>query len=418
MTAPRPISSLLRTDSEIPQQPPRPKTAQRPQMSEPSPQEANVDPDLEQISPTRRDLSASLPSDTALLKVVMTAVDGQDCFRLEGYFRGRVWVTNQEELRNQRRIDMILADEMDGPLGREAAIRCYAFLQAWSSTKYGLTQWLTTLRREAGPKLRLIVWDDTDFGIPWELFWHNMEDHVGWLGVVVQVVRWTTVHDANRHDQFSAKPSQSRGGEVLYYEDRDLAGPGFSICDSEGFGFTAMATMEDLLRTLAVKSKSYGLVYVRGHGVHSPDIFKAAIAGVHLSDLGCRALPALKESESVVFLNACNSARPVIDTRFGDNSNRNFAEIFLRQHAAAVIATMAEIPVAQSTALARGLVKRARSEGVQLSEYLRLHRAKYAAILPVHIMDLSGEEQDTIRAFLYASMFAFFGHPESIFKLG
>lgn len=391
--------------------------AQRPQNSELSPKEVNANPDLAQIPPTRRDLSASLPPDTALLKVVMTAVDGQECFRLEGYFRRRVWVTDHEELRNQCRVDMILADEMDGRLGLEAAVRCYAFLQAWSITKYGLTQWLTRLRREAGPKLRLIVWDDTDFGIPWELFWHNMEGNVGWLGAVVQVVRWTTVHDANRHDQFSAEANQSRGGEVLYYEDRDLTGPGFSICDSEGPGFTAMATMEDLLQALAVKSKSYGLVYVRGHGVHSPDLFKATIAGIHLSDLGCRALPALKESESVVFLNACNSARPVIDARFGDNSNRNFAEIFLRQHAAAVVATMAEIPIAQSTALARGLLKRGRSEGVQLSEYLRIHRAKYAAVLPAHTMDLSDEERDTIRAFLYASMFAYFGHPESVFKL-
>ena len=174
--------------------------------------------------------------------------------------------------------------------------------------------------------------------------------------------------------------------------------------------------MEDLLQELT-KPANYGLVYVRGHGHHDPDLFKSTLAGVRLADLCARKLPGLGHSKSVVFLNACNSARPVIDKNLGDESNRNFAEIFLRQRASGVVASMAEVPIGHSAAMARNLVDKARADGVRIPEFLRDHRAQYAKNLPDPSPDLDKQQQRKIRSFIYASVFAYFGHPESVFRL-
>ena len=345
-------------------------------------------------------------------------MDNQDCFRLELYWRHRIRVTDDpKELKRQGRPGFVLADELDHGISEPEAVDCYIKLRAWSETKYELTQWLTVLRRKIGTDLRLIVWDDTDFGIPWELFWHAMEEAPAWLGTAVQVIRWTTVHDANRHDQFSVEESHSIGRDVLYYEDPELTAPATTIHYPSGCpGYRSAPTMEDLLDALT-RSASYGLVYVRCHGRHDPDLFKSTLADVRLADLSGRRLPALGDSKSVVFLNACNSARPVIDKSLGDESNRNFTEIFLRQRASAVVATMAEVPIGHSAAMARNLVDKARADGVRIPEFLRDHRALYAKNLPDSTSGLTKLQQQKIRSFLYASVFAYFGHPESVFRL-
>ena len=79
----------------------------------------------------------------------------------------------------------MLADALDHGISEPEAVDFYIKLLNWAQTKYELTDWLTALRREIRTDLRLIVWDDTDFGIPWELFWHAMEEASAWLGTAV-----------------------------------------------------------------------------------------------------------------------------------------------------------------------------------------------------------------------------------------
>jgi hypothetical protein len=242
-----------------------------------------------------------------------------------------------------------------------------------------------------------------------------MDEAPGWLGATVQLIRWTTVHDPGRHDQFSAEKGSAGGGDVLYYEDPALA-VAVSIQPEGQPGYKAARTMEELLAELAGPA-SYGLVYIRSHGVHDADLFKAKLAGICLADFAGRPMPGLRDGRAVIFLNACNSARPVIDKSLGDEGNRNFAEAFLRQRATGVIATMAEVPVGHSVALARRLVTQARAGGIAVPEYLRAHRARYARRLPEHTMMLTDEDRSAIAAFVYASLFAYFGHPDSVFTL-
>lgn len=417
MRPPESVAGLLKSGGTIPTRPPKPREARRPPPAggdEPLPAEADLD--WGEVPRARQDLSKTLPPDTALLKVVPARVDGEECFRLELYFRSRMLVTDAPEtLKRQRRPAMMLAEVLDGEPNPAGAAECYTFLRNWSDTKYELNQWLTSLRREAGNDLRLVVWDDTDFGIPWELFWHATEENPGWLGIVIELTRWTTVHDPRRYNQFSAEAGSSGDGQVLYYEDSGL--PRAMNFHFRGRrGYKAAHSMEELLAELAGPA-DYGLVYIRGHGAHSTDLFKATLAGVCLADFAGRSMPGLRRARTVVFLNACNSARPVINKNLGDEGNRNFAEVFLRQHAAGVIATMAEVPAGHSGSLARRLVTQARSDGVGVPKYLRAHRERYAKGLPRHTANLTAKEQSAIAAFLYASTFAYFGRPDATLKL-
>lgn len=92
-------------------------------------------------------------------------------------------------------------------------------------------------------------------------------------------------------------------------------------------------------------------------------------------------------------------------------------EFFLRQGATAVVAMMGEVPVIDAVLMAKELIEQARDEGVRLPEHLRKHRAARAARLPRAKLDLAPREQDAIRAFLYASVFAYFGNVEYVFRL-
>ena len=85
-----------------------------------------------------------------------------------------------------------------------------------------LTQWLTDLRQGVGDNLQLIIWDDTDFGIVWELFWHDMDGMPAWLGTTAEIIRWVTVRTPERRRQFSAEKDTAVGSQILYFEDPAL----------------------------------------------------------------------------------------------------------------------------------------------------------------------------------------------------
>jgi CHAT domain-containing protein len=391
-------------------------------VSDESPKLVLSDPPVE-VPGVRHDLTAGLPAGVALLKVIPTTHEGRPAFRLEGHFGATTWRSDEQSVEHQlnpfHHLGRTLGktgDRAEDQALLHAAAEYYQFVMSWSNTKYELNAWLAGLRAEVGGDLRLVVWDDTDMGVPWELFRHSVDGKATWLGVEIPVIRWTTVHDARRHAQFSAERPGTSVGDAIYYESEDLA-PDERLSVADLMRCHPMAGMVDLLEALTSASGRYGLVYVRAHGTHAHDAFRATLGGVPLIALDSLDLQAIRASGSVVMLNACNSARPVIDDTLGDVANRNFTEPFLRHHAAAVVATMAAVPVASSAALARAIIDAAQSGGVNLPELLRRYRAAAARNLPRNTLTLTREDQEIIRGFLFASMFVYFGHPAALITL-
>jgi hypothetical protein len=407
-----------------------PRSAPRPETPESPPEQLTVQAvPLQEIDPARRDLSASLPPNTALLKVIMARSDNQDAFQLEGYFERQLWISDPADLKHQRRPRMVLSRVLSGTASMDTVVNCYRYLLNWSTGKNGLKKWIAMLRDKMGDGARLIIWDDTDFGIPWELF--RLDSTGGpeteWLGVVIQAIRWTTVHDPARSDQFSALITRGSQGGILSYEDTSLMqDPKFTLGAQHLPGLVAKNDMKALLTELADVSKRYGLVYVRAHGIHGDSLDTATLAGIRLCDFEGYALPAIRESRTVVFLNACNSASAVFDAYYADGLNRNFAEVFLRQRASAVIATLAEVPIDPTWGLAHTLLAQASTQGVSVPEFLRARRAMYFGQVmervhkksaPVSVEELTHLQKVAIQGFVYASVFTYFGHPDTILRL-
>ncbi|WP_250029284.1 CHAT domain-containing protein [Paractinoplanes maris] len=411
------IARLLKAEPDAPGGRPDPQAAARreaPRM--PSPAAVGISVSHAE----KQDLSEELKPDTALMKIIWTERDGQVRYRFEGYFRGHVWI---DESAGWRKAAPDIGAALAGPEdGRDevailtAAVDYYQFIRQWSDTKFELGKWLTRIRRAAGPDLHLVVWDDTDLGIPWELIRHKLDGPPDWLGVTTQITRWMTIRDEHRHDQFSAAPGPFRsGGEILAFEDPRLVED-----DAQSIAGLAscrrMAKLGDLLDELLAEVDSYGVIYVRAHGRHSDDLSKKRLADVTLAEFDDW-LPAVQLSQPMVFLNACDSATPSFDPAYGDALGHSFAETFLRNAAAAVVATLGEVPTGSSAALARRIIRDARAGGVHIPELLRSRRADAVKSLPKTTRNLEPRQQAAILNFLYTSMFVYYGHPDAIFAL-
>ena len=421
MTVSDPLPGLIGVGGG-PMKPPSPNAARRPSQLMPETEALAAGAELSETEATWQDLRERLPEKVALLKVIPhKRADGTECFQLEMYsHHGMRVAKDAAALSRQERPDLVLADKLVGEVSLSVAEECYDELLD-PGERPELTEWLTDLRQGVGDNLQLIIWDDTDFGIVWELFWHDMDGMPAWLGTTAEIIRWVTVRTPERRRQFSAEKDTAVGSQILYFEDPALLPTrNYSILDPlKKSAYVDGKSMKGLLNELDDEGNAgrFGLVYIRGHGRHGNQRNKAMLADVSLLKVSGLQLNALRKSKALVFLNACNSARPVPDKGPGDNISRNFAEVFLRRHAVGVIATLAEVGAGYSASLPSKLVTLAHADGVRIPAFLRDERAKEARGLPGNTLNLSDDDRKKILSFLRVSVFAYFGHPESIFKL-
>ena len=207
-------------------------------------------------------LPLSLPPGTALLRVSCRPYEGQDRFYLELQSDVKMLSTAwPQDLRSQGRPDLTLAQSV----AEGAWPQSFHKLRSWSVNKLTLRRWLTALRREHGRQLRLIIWDETDFQIPWELFYHETDnpDDLGWLGADIEVIRWTTVYSETPVD-WSTGGSSTCHGPILGFIDPDFPSPDLLL---SRYRYEQASSMQDLLTKLDDKSREVGFVYVWGHGI-------------------------------------------------------------------------------------------------------------------------------------------------------
>ena len=282
----------------------------------------------------------------------------------------------------------------------------FDLMPEWSRTHDEITDWINDLRTRFGDEdLCLVVWDDTGFEIPWELLWLDSRPAVGlpsgWLGALVSVTRWTTIHRDGRNP-YTDEPEDC-AGHVVAYLDEAMRGDFQAL---RPFCGEAFSDVFQFITRLQDGRGPLSLVYMACHGQHGAKATRLQLGGLHLRDLHVP-LTLISQSHSLVFLNACHSARLIIDPHMNDSLLRGFAESFLRQGAGAVIGTAGKIGTDNARDAARAIIEElTRDDQRPVAVVLRDMRARAALEVPASVTN-----PRQLLPFLYRFMYVYFGNP-------
>lgn len=367
------------------------------------------------FTPTDASLTDTLPAHTALLCVTATPSPPGERrrFRLAFHFDAEIDESSNADLEAQQVPDLSLTQIADRGQWR----RDFFEMAAWWVDLAHLRYWMSRLAATRDGNTRLIVWDNTDHQIPWELV-HlgdgTAEDFDGWLGASVEILRWTSIHHTGRSALYSA-PLAVTKGEVAVLETPDVS-PGQTIAKmARGVLTFKTADMKALVGHLGRDEENVALVIVHCHGISASNGSDFTLAGTSMNELERMRMPTLARSHSVVLLNACNTAKIVPSGPHSSRATRSFAELFLRKGASSVIATLGRVSNDHTTDFAYQLIHRG-SPDHRIARLLLSYRAE--ALRNLRDAVAGGNLDDAACArFLYSFMYVDFGHPDSILVL-
>jgi hypothetical protein len=298
-------------------------------------------------------------------------------------------------------------------------------IHLWARNQHELGNWFNDIRARHGAALRLLVWDDTGYELPWELFLLPADAARGfreaWLGGQVVLSRWTTVHDSG-HDL--PRETNDCRGRVLGYLHHEMADDGRVFSP---YAHQLHLRMTAFLQALDTPGEPTGLVYMGCHGTYGDSVPRLTLGNRTWAELDGQAMGALRADRSLVCLNACHSGRAVVNSAQGEQALRGFAELFLRKGAGGCIVTVGQVGDKEARALVRGLVEQvAEHPHSPVTRTLLSFRARAAeefghpsAIPPIRDDDGKVDEigQKRVLRLLYAFMFHYYGHPLTTLRL-
>lgn len=302
----------------------------------------------------------------------------------------------------------------------------YRAVLDWSRRQRALVAWLNDLRELHGDDLHLVVWDDTDFEIPWELLaldaaHDSRAAPAGPLGALVPVARWTTLRE--QAGPLLEGPADCAGDVVGYFD-----GPMRADVDAfRPFAHEPHDDADTFLDSLSATGadRSPGLVYMGCHGTHGKDLEELTAGVLTWYELNEVRMSALAGGGTVVCLNICHSGRLVRNHDGGEDALRGFSELFLRNGATACIATRGEVGETVARGLLAHLVEHAgRTPERPLAHMLRDYRSRAAADLPHPVprrrtrdggTDHQGQRR--VLRFLHQFMYVYYGHPLTTLRL-
>ncbi|MEU5367347.1 CHAT domain-containing protein [Streptomyces sp. NPDC005925] len=298
-------------------------------------------------------------------------------------------------------------------------------IQLWSGNQPELVDWLNLIRARHGDALRLVVWDDTGYDLPWELFWLP-DDPVrdlrgGPLGALTAVSRWTTVHD---EDQELPREVGDCHGRVLGYLHQDMTDDGRVF---DPYTHRLHRCMTPFLRDLDTPADRTGLVYLGCHGTYGDTVPRLSLGDRTWAELNGEPMAVLHRDRSLVCLNACDSGRFVDNRAQGEEALRGFAELFLRKGAGGCIVTAGKVGDLEARRLVRRLVGEVAEHPYRpVPQTLRDFRARavreFGSLADVpRVRDDDGRVDTTgqkrVLRLLYAFMFHYYGHPRTTLRL-
>ncbi|MFF1810742.1 CHAT domain-containing protein [Streptomyces sp. NPDC058251] len=368
------------------------------------------------FGPLGTDLERRLPAGMALLVVLPVRRDHGPGFRM----RGICCCGATLEFPEYSRPGIALADLV--VRNGSPPVKVVATMRRWSRNMVELTRWLHDRRCAHGDGLELVIWDETGYGIPWELFWlatpPDSPYRPGWLGGLVTVTRWLSINTAYSvvRDYVSSHACE---GPVAAYIADDMRHDEALLRE---FASEPIGGIRGLPRALST-GEALGMVYIACHGTFGSDDEDCHLDNVKLVMLDGGeddAFKRLKSATTLVFLNACHSGRLLAeDGEYADQNQRGFAQLFLRSGAAGVLATSGEIGDEEAHQMADELLRLLRNRpGTPVAVALRELRSALAHLTPADLFDAEPkEEQRRLLPLLYRFMYVYYGSPRTLVAL-
>lgn len=377
-------------------------------------------PEAESLAAAPAPLAEELSSSVAMLCVKANARYGPRSFELHFHYKGehRTAASDDDLDVQQAHADLSLG-RLNGEVTEDEWRRTYNWLMNWWGGLPKLHAWLGELLKDEDPQL--VVFDVTGYEIPWELCYHQpppgRDGPRGWLGELIPVTRWTNLLYEPVSWRYGAV-AQARTGGLMMMEAEDLREgvdtfTGFEVRSREH-------TMDKLLRSLSdenAQHPSFSLLMIRCHGEYAAgNVLK--LNGIALEQFFEYDMPALRDAQAIVLLNACITGRPIMDTDHRAGPTRSFAQTFLSKGARGVIATAGDIGVRHSHGFAVRLVQRAAHTDENLARLLLEHRRHYADSARRRPDDpVDNRTANTYKRFFWSFMYVYFGHPDTTLRL-
>lgn len=297
-------------------------------------------------------------------------------------------------------------------------------MSVFSRLNTELRKWLKTLRSRFGERLCLVIADHTDYEIPWEMLELSpTESPNEYLGALITTVRWRQAIRGDDYLVLEVKRDECLGNAIAYVLDTELDGVGPELDILEQLQAVIYCSSKHDIQAFQAHLQrndcNCGFVYVSCHGTFVGNIREIALGSAHnkqqqlqLQSLYDCQFNLLKNSQGIVFMNACHSGRCQAHPSIPHTYRIGFIDLFLEKGARGVIGTLGAVGDIHAAQFARALLKEClRSPNLSVAALLRKLRLRVVENLPKE-----PTTQDLL-PFIYTFMYVYYGNPMTVLRL-
>ncbi|MCL4264735.1 MAG: hypothetical protein KJ069_16045 [Anaerolineae bacterium] len=365
-------------------------------------------PDEELLDKCKVALDVERPSNTAIL-YVESVTDDQIRLIGWGHYGPRRMETPVLELPAVR-----LADFVETQTDPSEVISIMANFSRRSPIEF--VRWIKKLHQKFDASLQLVITDNANSEIPWEMV--SLPEGP-FLGELWSIVRWFYIKDATTYEDLWMQPKQQQhvGGIIAYYDSTGAQ----AVREKQVLDELVTVyhnTVQQLHHRLKQSLRGMGMVYLGTHGIFSYQDKKHKIAvgswqnpADRILALALEDLPPCRTQRPVFFVNACHSGRLIRDSLglFG------LPEILLSHVAGGYIGTLGPVNAHYAVEVAEFVLKKVRQEMgyVNPAEALRRLRT-YTAQQEREVPDSDPQAKTRHQTeLIYTFMYIYFGNPLS-----
>ena len=298
-------------------------------------------------------------------------------------------------------------------------------MKYFSHVNVEIRRWLKSLIRKFGEQLCLVISDHTNFEIPWEMLELSPYDDSPneYVGALMTTVRWRQIISADDYLLLDCKPDECRGHALAYILDTELKGVGPEIDALTKLQAVIYRSSQHHIKEfqahLQQSESSCSFVYISCHAsIHSN--FREITLGSNLDEQQQLKLLALrkcqlnlvKNSQGIVFINACHSGREQAHNSIPHNYRMGFVELFLAKGARGVVGTLGAVGDTYAAQFAHDLIEESlRPPQASVATILRKLRLKVVKNLP------SEPNTRDLLPLIYTFMYVYYGNPMTVLRL-